>query len=248
METFETDGIVLKSEKFSEADRLVTFLTREKGLVRAFANGALRPKSKLHAGVGNFCYGHFSFARAKENTHVKEAVPSEIFYKLRDNLEKLTAAQYFCELAEEAAPENENAEDLLRLLLNTLHFLSGGLRLVTVLKPICEFRTLSLSGYMPNLVGCDACGAFESPAMRFDAVTGLLYCDKCRTPNRTEELPLAAVTAMRHIIYSELKPMFDLNIDAETAAVLNAVSEKYLLNMTKRRFGTLDFYRTLKYR
>ena len=44
--TIKTDGIVIKEQAIGEQDKLVTLLTREIGIIRAFANGARNPKNK----------------------------------------------------------------------------------------------------------------------------------------------------------------------------------------------------------
>lgn len=95
-------------------------------------------------------------------------------------MEALSLALYFAQLMAELAPELDDAEPYLRLILNTLHLLSSGKRPQLQLKAIFEMRLLSIAGYMPNLVACETCGAFESDPMFFDAVHGRLYCANCR--------------------------------------------------------------------
>jgi DNA repair protein RecO (recombination protein O) len=45
--TYQTTGINLKSSPIGEADRLVTILTSDYGLIRVIAPGARKPKSSL---------------------------------------------------------------------------------------------------------------------------------------------------------------------------------------------------------
>lgn len=80
-------------------------------------------------------------------------------------MEALSLALYFAQLMAELAPELDDAEPYLRLILNTLHLLSSGKRPQLQLKAIFEMRLLSIAGYMPNLVACETCGAFESDPM-----------------------------------------------------------------------------------
>ena len=49
MSLFRDDGIVLRTQKLGEADRIITLLTRGHGRVRAVARGVRRTKSKFGA-------------------------------------------------------------------------------------------------------------------------------------------------------------------------------------------------------
>lgn len=51
MSLFRDDGIVLRTQKLGEADRIITLLTRGHGRVRAVARGVRRTKSKFGAGL-----------------------------------------------------------------------------------------------------------------------------------------------------------------------------------------------------
>ena len=55
----ETDGLVIMERQVGESDRLITVLTREEGVLRAFARKAkLRRSSKLSA-TQLLCYSRF---------------------------------------------------------------------------------------------------------------------------------------------------------------------------------------------
>lgn len=118
----------------------------------------------------------------------------------------------FAQLMAELAPELDDAEPYLRLILNTLHLLSSGKRPQLQLKAIFEMRLLSIAGYMPNLVACETCGAFESDPMFFDAVHGRLYCANCRPKGMHDTLPIGIVTAMRHIVFSDFDKVFHFTL------------------------------------
>lgn len=126
--------------------------------------------------------------RGRENNQINEAQVQEVFFGLRGEIEALSLAQYFCELAEVVAPEGTESEEYLRLLLNALYFLSRKARPRLLLKAITEMRLLSLSGYMPDLVGCRRCGTYESPRMAFLPRSGQICCERCfHTPEEGKE-------------------------------------------------------------
>ena len=109
--TFSSDAIVLKITKTGESDRLLTLLTRDRGIVKAFAKAADRPKNKLHMSTNLFCYGRFTFYEGVKSTKVEECDLNETFYSLQTDIGKLALAQYFNELMIESAPVETDANE-----------------------------------------------------------------------------------------------------------------------------------------
>lgn len=240
-----TDGLIIKEHKTNGDDRLVTVLTRDYGVLRAFVRGAQKIKSRSQCGSQLFSYSNISIYRGKDAYVIDEIQPKEIFFDLRNDIGKLALAQYFCELQYELAPQESDAADFLKLTLNSLHFLSKDKRSFNQLKAIMELRTLCLAGYMPDLVACCECGKFEDDLMYFCVYDGHLYCSDCTADVPCEEIPLGVVSAMRYICYCESEKLFSFNLSEDNFALLADVCEKYLLAQTNRKYKTLDFYKSI---
>ncbi len=244
--TIRTDGIVIREQNTGEQDRLITVLTKEKGIIRAFVNGGRNPKNKNVSSTGLLCYSDFSVDKTKKDVYfIKEATSKKVFFSLRQDITVLSLAQYLAELAYELAPREEEAGEFLPLILNSLHLLSQGNKDRTLIKAVAELRMLTLSGYMPQLVGCKNCGTFESETMYIDIKTGELFCDDCRSSTKLYETNAGVIRAMRHICLSEPSKIFSFALPAEGLLALSDISEKYLLNITNRRFKTLSFYKAM---
>ena len=56
---------------------------------------------------------------------------------------------------------------------------------------------------------------------------------------------MGVVTAMRYICYSSDDKLFSFSLSNENYASLSAVTEKYLLAQTNKKYKTLDFYKSL---
>lgn len=239
-----TDGIIIREQNIGEADRIVTVLTRELGVVRAFASGARRIKSKNLSSTGLLCYSRITLFRSKDTYRINDAEPLELFFDLRRDIEKISLAQYFCELALTLAPAEEEAGDFLRLILNALFLLEKGLRPPALIKAAAELSALTLAGYMPDLTDCPRCG--REDAFRFHLRQGRLFCGACLAPGPdTVDLSAGVLAAMRFIVYSETGKVFSFSLPEESLKKLAAVSEAYLLAQTDRRFAALEFYKTL---
>ena len=100
-----TDGLIIREQSIGESDRLVTVLTREQGILRAFVRGAKAMKSRSASSTQLLCYSRLSIYEGREKYIIDEAEPIEVFFSLRTDFEKLSLAQYFCELALALAPE-----------------------------------------------------------------------------------------------------------------------------------------------
>lgn len=240
-----TKALILKEQNIGEQDKLVTMLTADFGIMRAFVRGAKSLKSKKQSATGLMCYSNISLCKSKDSYIIEEAQALETFFGLRENIEKLSLAQYFLELAAEFSPEGTDATEYLRVVLNSLYMLANNKRPPEQLKAITELRLVSLSGYMPNLIACERCGEFETPTMYFDLERGLLYCENCADENALMPLELGIVSAMRHIIFADLNILYNFTLPNEVLSDLSYVTEKYLLLKTGKTFKTLQFYYTV---
>lgn len=146
-----TQGLIIKEQAVGESDRLVTILTKDEGVVRAFARRAKNLKDSKNAATGLLCYSRLKLSKGRDTYNVNEAFPIEVFFGLRKDVTALALAQYFCQLAVELVPEGVESSEYLRLVLNALHFLCQGTRPQLLLKAIVELRMVSEAGYMPNL-------------------------------------------------------------------------------------------------
>ncbi|HIS69442.1 MAG TPA: DNA repair protein RecO [Candidatus Gallacutalibacter stercoravium] len=243
---FNTDGLVIREQNIGESDRLVTVLTRREGLVRAFVRGAKNLKSRNASSTQLLCYSQMSIYKGKDKYIIDDAAPQEVFFGLRRDIEKLSLAQYFCELALALAPEEGEAGDFLRLMLNALFFLANNKRPPLLIKAVVEMRMLALAGYMPDLIYCPGCGVYEAEKMYFIPRTGQLFCEHCRPQNLGGvAMGPGVVTALRHTVYADFEKVFAFSLPPEGCRVLAKASELYVLNRLERGFQTLDFYHQL---
>ena len=105
----KTQGLVIKEQAVGESDRLVTVLTKDEGVVRAFARRAKQLKDSKNAATGLLCYSRFTLSKGKSAYNISEAFPIEVFFDLRKDITRLALAQYFCQLAVEVVPEGVEA-------------------------------------------------------------------------------------------------------------------------------------------
>lgn len=226
-----------------EADRFVTVLTKEKGVVRAAARGARRIKSRSGSATGLLIFSRLRLIAGRDTYIVEDAQPIETFFGLREDIEKTALAQYFCELAAALCPAEEPAAEPLRLLLHALHHLANNTRPALLLKATVEWRLLSLAGYMPAIDGCADCGGAED-TMYFSAVAGQLHCP-AHAPTGALPLPAGTLAAVRHVVSCPIGKCFAFSLSDTSLKVFGDAAEAFLKAQLNRGFKTLEFYHSL---
>lgn len=241
-----TDGLILRHyETMAEADRFIAILTRDKGVLRATARGARRVTSRSGAATQPLCYAKLSLIPGRNNYIIEDAKPIEVFFALRQDVERLALAQYFCELALALCPSNASAEDHLRLLLGGLHYLAAGEKDLLLIKAVVEGRLLCLEGYAPDLNGCTHCGRQETP-LWFSPSAGTLFCGDHATAGDAVEISAGVLAALRHLLYGPFERCFAFQLPPSDTAVLATVMERFLLAQVGKGYKTLDFFHTLR--
>lgn len=240
-----TDGLILKEQNIGEKDKLVTVLTRHNGLVRAFVRGAKSVRNRKNSSTGMFCFSKLSLYKTKDTYIIDEAEPIELFFELRNDLEKLALAQYFAELVITLVQEDEPAEEYLRLILNSLHFLAKNKMPNEQVKAITELRLMCIAGFMPNLIACERCGEYETDTMYFDVEEGLIYCENCIPSDMLFQLDIGLIKALRHIAFSNFEKIYSFKMEEYALPDLSYITEKYLLSKLQKNFRTLDFYKEI---
>lgn len=241
----KTDGLIIQERSISENDRLVTILTKELGVITAFVKGAKNIKNKNFSGTQLFCYSDLLIYKGRNTYIINEANRKSYFWSLTSNIERLSLAQYFCELVGTTVHE-ELSHDILRLILNSLYYLSNNIYKKELIKVVFELRLLSMLGFMPNLVSCKICKVYNSKKMYFSPQLGSLLCEKCYCKHKKSgyvDVSPAMITCMRYIIYSDLKKAFSFELKENLIKKLNYISETYVSTHVDKKLKTLDFYK-----
>lgn len=183
MGLYKTDAIVLRLDAFTEAHRVVTLLTPDRGRLRAVAKGVRRPLSRLGAALQPFNHCRLLLWKGRSLDGISQAEVVASFRSLRDDLCRITAAMYLAELVcelvpEDAEPGRETAA-VFRLMLAALNLLDSGLCHDLTLR-YCELHLLSLAGFRPRFQGCNGCHApFEGSLYFFSPAAGGGFCRQC---------------------------------------------------------------------
>ena len=161
MPVYRSEALVLRTYKLGEADRIVVFLTRDRGKKRGVAQGARRPRSRFVGALEPLTRGTVQYYE-REN---RELVRINYLDPARSPLAlagaradaALSYVGYFAELIDEWAQEADPSEALFRLGASALDALAAGAP-VDSLARYFEYWLLRLQGVYPSLQSCPECG------------------------------------------------------------------------------------------
>lgn len=240
---------MIRERSVGENDKFIDILTNEYGVIEASVKGVKKITSKFGGAVQMLAYSTFCLDKRGERYYLNSAQPISIFYELRLDVEKLSLAMYFAELVKFAVSSEEPSGNVLRLTLNSLHYLSSGKRENMLIKAVFELRLLTKLGFMPNLSSCASCACFEHDIMCFLPQEGIILCGDCYTQSeiKTYFLSPSVLHAMRYIIYSDLDKLFSFKLTGESLEHLDKISEDYTILQLDRKLKTLDFYHSVRH-
>ena len=243
-----SEGIVLRERNVGEQDKFIDILTKESGVLEVSVKGARKITGKSGSSTQLFAYSRFCLNQKGERYFLNSAEPIHIFYDLRNSLSRISLASYFADVLRDCINPEAQSADILRLFLNCLHFLEKGTRSEAQLKAIFELRLMSEIGYMPDIIMCRGCGAFEPEELYFCVNDGGFYCSDCfsdRDESNYYKIKLPVLDAVRHIVLTDFDRLYNFRISDNSLSVLSQLSEAYLKAHLERSFKTLDFYKSL---
>jgi DNA repair protein RecO (recombination protein O) len=196
-------GVVLRTYRLGEADRIVVLMTSEHGKVRAVAKGVRRTKSRFGARLEPLSHVALLLYEGRELDIVSQAETIDHFRSVRENLDRLTQGVALLEAVDQMAQEREPNPRLYQMLVGALRSLAA--RPAPLLVPAFYWKALAADGVHPELDCCVSCGA-PGPLVAFDLEEGGLLCRTCR---RGTAVSAPAVELLRRILGGGLVAALD---------------------------------------
>lgn len=179
MPLYREHGVVLRTHKLGEADRIVTLLTPGRGLLRAVAKGVRRTTSKFGARLEPFMVADLQCYEGRTLDTITQAETLASFgAEITADYERYRVASVMVEAAERVS-EGSDAEPQFHLLVGALRTVAGGLVAPALARDGYLLRAMSLAGWTPGLSECVHCGA-PGPHTAFNVHAGGVVCESCR--------------------------------------------------------------------
>jgi len=237
VQPIKTTGLVIRATQVGDYNKMLTVLTADLGKISVWAKGVRSVKNPLMPLCSTLCYSEMLLLSKGDAYTLTGGSVQESFYHLRDDVKKLACGIYFADIAGSVCEEGIPADEVLRLTLNSLHYLEKDKKTVDELKCMFELRLMSEAGLMPQLSSCVECGKEE--CTRFDPETGGAVCSAC-APVGSLHISPEALKRAEHYVAGSLKHAFDTEA-GQYLGELATVSEEYVKFHLGRKIKTLEY-------
>lgn len=221
MPLYRDEGVVLRTQRLGEADRIVTLLTRENGRLRAVAKGVRRTRSKFGSRLEPFGHVQLQLATGRSLEIVTQAQTVTAFHeRVAGDYGRYTAGAVMLETAERlTSEEREPAPAQYALLVAALRALAHpdadpagqAVRDPRLLLDSYLLRAMSVAGYAPSFSDCARCGA-PGPHRAFSAPGGGMLCPDCRPGGSAA--PSSATVELLGALLTGNWPVVDASVGA----------------------------------
>lgn len=181
MPTYRATAIVTRTHKLGESDRIVTLLTRERGLIRAVGRGVRKTTSKMGSRLEPFNVIEVQCFEGRSLDTVTQAeIVGAYGAELASDYRRWTVAHTMAEAAEKlVSEEGAPARQEFLLLYGGLRFLASNDHDPGLILDSFLLRSLAVAGWAPSFDVCARCGT-EGPHRHFHAAAGGALCRSCR--------------------------------------------------------------------
>jgi DNA repair protein RecO (recombination protein O) len=250
MPVYTSDALILRTYKLGETDRIVVFLTRDRGKKRGVAKGARRARSKFTGTLESLTRAGVAYYERELRDLVRinyvetQRSPLAVVARSGSDGSALGHAQYFAELIDEWAPEGHADERLYRLGSSIIDALADGAP-TDRLARYFEFWLLRLQGVYPQLSSCPGCGgAFDGGAVMPPRDHHYL-CRRCGSPGGTI-LSLEALRFLRSAVAAAPDALGSIALGAEAGRELETAHRRLIHHHLEKELKSARVLRQLR--
>lgn len=239
-QSYRADGVILRTYKLREADRIVVVLTEELGKVRAVAKGVRKTTSKFGARLEPMSHVQLQIIRGRDLDTIVQAESIEPLAPLFGDLDRASQGLAALEAVDQLALEREPSPELYRMLVGVLRTIATRTSPLTVAAFL--FKLLAHEGVRPELDRCVSCDATEPEAdlIAFDAHEGGVLCRGCR---RGAAISTAALALLRDVLGGRLNAALDAPATRATHEVAVLATRSFEHHIERRLRAVAMFER-----
>jgi len=170
---YRDEGVVLRTYRLGEADRIIVLLTAGRGKVRAVAKGVRKTSSRFGSRLEPTTHVTLQLYEGRSLDTVTQVEALDTFVAVRGDLDRLSRATTLLEVCDQVAQEGEPNLRLLQMLVGALRALEA--RDSALLVPAFFLKLLAAEGTEPMLDACALCGTADRLSA-FDHAQGGILC------------------------------------------------------------------------
>ena len=214
MRSKTTEAIVLTSWPQKERDKLVALLSRDRGLMRAWAYGVRGAKARFGASLEPLSLIRLNYRDRDEDeiVRIESAELIRSMFDVQENLRASVALSYVSELVMTFAQPQENGELYFRMLNAVCEAFTRGADPLRVVA-WTELWVTKIAGLFPSLRSCASCGRNLVPPLRFSEPDAGFLCPDCAT-DRMHTMPNQVAGILSSISSLSVEDFARLDLDS----------------------------------
>ncbi|MFC2169514.1 DNA repair protein RecO [Acidobacteriota bacterium] len=195
----QSEAFILRTFNIGEQDKIVTFFSSDKGVIKGIANGARKFGNRFGSSLEPLSHVkvYYYEKEQKDLVTISNCDLLESFFEIQKDLKTTFALSYFIELIEGFSPTRSKDSVLFRLLLSTLNALKGGGNL-DLLSVYFETWFLKIGGVLPDFKKCKKCRAPITASAWLGPKRDGIICKKC-VLQKKEEIKIEMIPLLQWI-------------------------------------------------
>ncbi len=179
MGLYRERGVVLRTYKLGEADRIVVLVTEGRGKVRAVAKGVRKTQSRFGGRLEPLSHVSLLLYEGRSLDTITQAETLEPFRPVREHLDRYGRASALLEAVDAVLQEGDPEPRLYQMLLGALRTLAA--QDAPLVVPAFYWKLLAQQGLGPVIDECVRCGDPSAELVAFDLTEGGALCRSCRS-------------------------------------------------------------------
>ncbi len=177
---FRTEGIILKSIKLNEADKIVTIFTKDYGKIKGIVKGVRKTRSQFGSSMENLTIIKLLAYKGKNLITISQSEIINSFFSQSKDLFRYGLAIHCSKIIDKLSAEEDPNPKLYELFQNLL-FLLNDEQNPTLLVESFKWKLLTILGFQPELKKCVYCHnlAKKDEYYIFDIPRGGVSCFNC---------------------------------------------------------------------
>jgi len=245
METWGSEGIILKRIDLGEADKLVTIFTKSRGKVKAIARGVRRVKSRRAPNIELLNHAKIYFSQNRGFHTLQEALVIEAFQPLKADLKKIALAYRLAEVTDRLFNEHEESKIVFEMLRRAFQSLSFGKEALADKVSVLAFelKVLEQAGFRPQLYMCSKCRSPLSPQTQLLAADfgGLLHRHCATESLLSRPVSMEGIKLMRFLLDQAWEQIEKLSLSSPLLAEVEQAVTFYLEYTLESRLNSSKF-------
>lgn len=256
MNMVQTQGLVLRYTNIKESDRMLTVFSPTHGKLSVLSKGCRKPRSKFLSVSQPFSYGEYMLKPYRDIYILAKADIKDVFFDLRNDLERFSYASYLAELTTDSINDEEGNIPLFNTLLYILTFLTYGEINTINAVLVYELKLMDIIGFRPEVNNCVICGkstddekninTFLTPHFTFSIEYGGLVCTHCNMPSiQGISLNYKTVKVMQYILDTKVAELKNIKMDIHVQKQLYKFLPLYIEANLNKKYKSRDYFKRL---